>query len=64
MPDIFAHSVWGVSWSWAFKLGARHRNDTRWQRILGAGPSVGPFPFASGFLIVLGSQLSREIVSA
>jgi len=47
-----------------FLFGRHCRNDTDAELMCtGCGRCVGPFPFASGFLIALGRQMSAEIVS-
>jgi len=64
MPQIFERSGYGDNFDQSLSTGRRCRNETDVELMCtGCGRCVGPFPFASGFLIVLGRQLSAEIVS-
>ena len=63
-PHIFERSGFGDSFYASLKAGEGCRNKTRAEescKHAGCGACLGPFPFASGFLILLGGRLARAL---
>ena len=67
MPDIFERSGFGWRYTMSWSMGAHCRNVTtseercRWK---GCGACEGPFPFASGYLVVVTTALARDVLVA
>mmetsp|Transcript_24273 Transcript_24273/g.74123 ORF Transcript_24273/g.74123 Transcript_24273/m.74123 type:complete len:345 (+) Transcript_24273:546-1580(+) len=62
MPNIFERSAYGDNFAQAFEAGKNCRNETFVDiSCPDCGKCDGPFPFASGFLIIVGQDLALEI---
>lgn len=66
-PAIFERSGFGYTFDEAYWQGRFCRNASaaaKRCRNAGCGACIGPFPFASGFLIVLSTPLTAELASS
>lgn len=66
-PNIFERSGFGWYFGESYKTGAFCRNATAAEERCGnagCGGCVGPFPFASGFLVVLSTPLATELAAS
>ena len=66
-PTVFERSGFGWTYTMAWEAGRGCRNRTeaearcKWR---GCGSCVGPFPFVSGYLVIIGKLLADELANS